>query len=244
MSAPNVLIGKIERFVKKFYLNRLIQGVLVGAVLWIVFYLLVNGLEYFSWFPPKGRFVLFLFLMAGSAFVAVYYFFIPLVNLIRFRKKMSVEKAALLIGKFFPDIQDKLLNTIQLTNDFESDKDNELLLATIEQRTESLSPVKFTDAVDLKGNLKYLAVFFGLLALLLCLVIFFPKFAVQPTQRIVNYEQHFEKPLPYQVVINQTDIETTQGQDVKFSISVTGERIPDAFFVKSSQGQQMMQKNR
>lgn len=85
--------------------------------------------------------------------------------------------------------------------------------------------------------------FFGLLALLLCLVIFFPKFAVQPTQRIVNYEQHFEKPLPYQVVINQTDIETTQGQDVKFCISVTGERIPDAFFVKSSQGQQMMQKN-
>ncbi len=243
MSAPNVLIGKIERFARKFYLNRLIQGVLVGAVLWIVFYLLINGLEYFSWFPPKGRFVLFLFLMAGSAFVAVYYFFIPLVNLIRFRKKMSVEKAALLIGKFFPDIQDKLLNTIQLTNDFESDKDNELLLATIEQRTESLSPVKFTDAVDLKGNLKYLAVFFGLLALLLCLVIFFPKFAVQPTQRIVNYEQHFEKPLPYQVVINQTDIETTQGQDVKFSISVTGERIPDAFFVKSSQGQQMMQKN-
>lgn len=243
MSAPNVLIGKIERFAKKFYLNRLIQGVLVGAVLWIVFYLLINGLEYFSWFPPKGRFVLFLFLMAGSAFVAVYYFLIPLVNLIRFRKKMSVEKAALLIGKFFPDIQDKLLNTIQLTNDFESDKDNELLLATIEQRTESLSPVKFTDAVDLKGNLKYLAVFFGLLALLLCLVIFFPKFAVQPTQRIVNYEQHFEKPLPYQVVINQTDIETTQGRDVKFSISVTGERIPDAFFVKSSQGQQMMQKN-
>lgn len=243
MSAPNVLIGKIERFAKKFYLNRLIQGVLVGAVLWIVFYLLINGLEYFSWFPPKGRFLLFLFLMAGSAFVAVYYFLIPLVNLIRFRKKMSVEKAALLIGKFFPDIQDKLLNTIQLTNNFESNKDNELLLATIEQRTESLSPVKFTDAVDLKGNLKYLAVFFGLLALLLCLVIFFPKFAVQPTQRIVNYEQHFEKPLPYQVVVNQTDIETTQGRDVKFSISVTGERIPDAFFVKSSQGQQMMQKN-
>ena len=238
----NGLLEKIEAFAKKFYLNRLIQGVLVGAVLWIVFYLLINGLEYFSWFPPKGRFVLFLFLMVGSAFVAVYYFLIPLVNLIRFRKKMSVEKAATLIGKFFPDIQDKLLNTIQLTNDFENDKDNELLLATIEQRTENLSPVKFTDAVDLKGNLKYLAVFFGLLALLLCLVVFFPKFAVQPTQRIVNYEQHFEKPLPYQVVINQTDIETTQGQDVKFGISVTGERIPDAFFVKSSQGQQMMQK--
>ena len=48
MSAPNGLIGKIEGFTRKYYLNRLIQGVLVGAVLWIVFYLLINGLEYFS----------------------------------------------------------------------------------------------------------------------------------------------------------------------------------------------------
>ena len=55
MSVPNKLIEKIEGFTRKYYLNRLIQGVLVGAVLWIVFYLLINGLEYFSWFPPKGR---------------------------------------------------------------------------------------------------------------------------------------------------------------------------------------------
>ena len=242
MSAQNTLLGKIERFARKFYLNRLIQGVLVGAVLWIVFYLLINGLEYFSWFPSKGRLILLLFLMAGSAFVAVYYFLIPLFNLIRFKKKMSVEQAAPLIGKFFPDIQDKLLNTIQLSNDLKERNEDELLAATIEQRTASLSPIRFTDAVNLKGNLKYLAIFFGLLAVLLCLVIFFPKFAVQPTQRIVNYEQHYEKPLPYQVVISQTEIETTQGQDVKFELRVTGERIPDVFFVKSGQGQQMMQK--
>ena len=242
MSAQNTLLGKIERFARKFYLNRLIQGVLVGAVLWIVFYLLINGLEYFSWFPSKGRLILLLFLMAGSAFVAVYYFLIPLFNLIRFKKKMSVEQAATLIGKFFPDIQDKLLNTIQLSNDLKERNEDELLAATIEQRTASLSPIRFTDAVNLKGNLKYLAIFFGLLAVLLCLVIFFPKFAVQPTQRIVNYEQHYEKPLPYQVVISQTEIETTQGQDVKFELRVTGERIPDVFFVKSGQGQQMIQK--
>ena len=74
MIGPRLLIEKIERFARKFYLNRLIQGVLVGLVLWIVFYLILNGLEYFSWFPPKGRFVLFLVLMLGSVFVLGYYF--------------------------------------------------------------------------------------------------------------------------------------------------------------------------
>ena len=243
MSAPNSLIGKIEGFTRKYYLNRLIQGVLVGAVLWIVFYLLINGLEYFSWFPPKGRFVLFMFLLAGSAFVLAYYFLIPLYNLIRFRKKMSVEQASVLIGKFFPEIKDKLLNTIQLSNQAASDADNALLAATIEQRSARLSPIRFSDAVDLRGNLKYLGIFFGLLLLLILLMVFLPSFAVQPTQRIVNYEQNFDKPLPYQVEIEQDEIETTQGQEVKFNIHVTGGHIPDAFYVKSELGQQLMNKS-
>ena len=242
MFAPNKLIEKIEGFTRKYYLNRLIQGVLVGAVLWIVFYLLINGLEYFSWFPPKGRFVLFLFLLLGSAFVLVYYFLIPLVNLIRYRKKMSVEQASVLIGKFFPEIKDKLLNTIQLSNQAASDADNALLAATIEQRSARLSPIRFSDAVDLRGNMKYLGIFFGSLLVLIALMVFLPSFAVQPTQRIVNYEQHFEKPLPYQVVIEQDEFETTQGQEVKCSIHVTGDRIPDAFYVKSELGQQLMTK--
>ena len=253
MSAPNKLIEKIEGFTRKYYLNRLIQGVLVGAVLWIVFYLLINGLEYFSWFPPKGRFVLFMFLLAGSTFVLVYHFLIPLVNLIRFRKKMSVEQASVMIGKFFPEIKDKLLNTIQLSNQMEASKagpstgsgtsdDNALLAATIEQRSARLSPIRFSDAVDLRGNLKYLGIFFGSLLILIALMVFLPSFAVQPTQRIVNYEQHFEKPLPYQVEIEQDDIETTQGKEVKFNIRVTGDRIPDAFYVKSELGQQLMTK--
>ena len=242
MSAPNKLIEKIEGFTRKYFLNRLIQGVLVGAVLWIVFYLLINGLEYFSWFPPKGRFVLFLFLLAGSAFVLVYHFLIPLVNLIRFRKKMSVEQASVMIGKFFPEIKDKLLNTIQLSNQMAAEGDSALLAATIEQRSARLSPIRFSDAVDLRGNLKYLGIFFGSLLLLIALMVFLPSFAVQPTQRIVNYEQHFEKPLPYQVEIEQDDIETTQGKEVKFNIRVTGDRIPDAFYVKSELGQQLMTK--
>ena len=242
MSAPKGLIGKIEAFTRKFYLNRLIQGVLVGAVLWMVFYLLINGLEYVSWFPPKGRFVLFLFLLLGSAFVAVYYFAIPLINLIRYRRKMSVEQASTLIGRFFPEIKDKLLNTIQLSNQMESESDNALLAATIEQRSARLSPIRFSDAVDLRGNLKWLGMFFGLLLLLVALMVFLPSFAVQPTQRIVNYGQEFEKPLPYQVEIGQDEMETTQGKEVKFSIRVTGDRIPDAFYVKGELGQQLMTK--
>jgi hypothetical protein len=242
MSTEHVLIEKTERFVRKFYINRLIQGVLIGAALWIVFYLLVNTLEYFSWFSSKIRFALFLLLLLGSAIVLVFYFLIPLVNLIRFRKKMSLEQAALLIGKFFPDVQDKLLNTLQLANESNAGSQDELLLATIEQRTQQLSPVRFSDAVDLKGNLRYLYLFLTLLLVLVLLMLFLPKFALQPAQRIINYEQEYEKPLPFTVTLSEEAIESVQGEDVPFSIHVEGSRIPDVFYVKSVLGQQAFTK--
>ena len=231
MSAELVLIEKTERFVRKYYINRLIQGVLIGAALWIVFYLLVNTLEFFSWFSSKIRFFLFLLLLLGSAVVLVVYFLIPLVNLIRFRKKMSLEQAALLIGKFFPDVQDKLLNTIQLSNTAATAPHDELLLATIEQRTQQLSPVRFSDAVDLKGNLRYLFFFLALLFILFALMLFLPKYAIQPAQRILNYDQEYEKPLPFNVTFSQDAIEAVQGAEVPFSIHVEGAHIPDVFYV-------------
>ena len=108
---------------------------------------------------------------------------------------MSIEQASVMIGKFFPEIKDKLLNTIQLSDLLDKSSESDLLVATIEQRSAQLSPIHFSDAVNLRGNLKWLGLFFGTLLLLVLLMVFLPSFAVQPTQRIVNYEQVFEKPL-------------------------------------------------
>lgn len=236
----NVLIAKIERFIKKFYLNRLIQGALIGAVLMIALFLIINGIEYFSWLPQKGRLILLLLFILGTSFVAIFYFIIPIINLIRFRKKMSDEKAAVIIGKFFPEISDKLLNTLQLSNELSQNTDNQLLIATIEQRTEHLKPVNFSDAVNLKENYKYLKYFGIAFVILSVTLIFIPDFSKKPAQRIINYYQEFEKPLPFQVELSATNIEVSQGKDAEISIHVTGERIPDAFYIRSNTGVRMM----
>jgi len=242
MSSQEVLVGKIERFVRKFYVNRLIQGALIGAALWILFYLIVNTLEYFSWFSPKVRMWLFAVLLLGTAVVLAFYFIVPLVNLVRYRRKMSLEQAALLIGRFFPGVDDKLINTLQLSSSNDDSGSQQLLEATIEQRTAQLAPLRFTDAVDLKGNLRYVYVFLILLSILVLLFIFLPKFAVQPAKRIINYRQEYEKPLPFTVKLQQDAVETRQGSDLSFSIHVEGSQIPDAFYVKSTMGQQLFTK--
>lgn len=236
----SALISKIERFIRKFYLNRLIQGALIGLVLIIALFLIINGIEYFSWLPQKGRLILLLLFILGTLFVTIFYFAIPVVNLIRFRKKMPDEQAAVIIGKFFPEISDKLLNTIQLSNEYSQNADNELLAATIEQRTEHLKPINFSDAVNLKENYKYLKIFGLAFVILSVTLIFIPDFSKKPTQRIINYSQDFEKPLPFSVELSATNLEASQGKDVEFRIHVTGERIPDAFYIKSNTGIRMM----
>ena len=155
---------------------------------------------------------------------------------------MSDKEAAVLIGKFFPEIKDKLLNTLQLTDEISNNSENELLLATIEQRTKNLQTFKFSDAVNLKENYKYLKTFGISFAILIALIIFFPDFSQKPTERIINYDKFYEKPLPFQVNIQAKEMEVTQGDDLEFKIYVTGERIPESFYVKTSAGTRMMSK--
>ena len=238
----SALISKIERFIRKFYLNRLIQGALIGLVLMIALFLIINGIEYFSWLPQKGRFILLLLFILGTLFVGLFYFAIPIINLIRFRNKMSDEQAAIMIGKFFPEISDKLLNTLQLSHELLQDSDNQLLIATIEQRTEHLKPINFSDAVNLKENYKYLKIFGLAFIVLSVTLIFLPDFSKKPAQRIFNYAKEFEKPLPFSVELSATNLETSQGKDVEFRIHVTGERIPEAFYIKGNTGIRMMKR--
>jgi len=236
------LIVKIERFIRKFYLNRLIQGALIGAVLLISIFLIINGIEFFSWLPQKGRLFLLLIFIFGTIFVVIFYFALPVLNLIRFRKKMSDKQAAVIIGKFFPEISDKLLNTIQLSDSLSQDIDNELLAATIEQRIEHLKPINFSDAVNLKENYKYLKIFGLAFVILSITLIFIPDFSKKPAQRIINYSQEYVKPLPFDVQLSATNIEVSQGEDAEFRIHVVGERIPDAFYIKGNSGVRMMNK--
>ncbi len=236
----NILTDKINSFIKKFYLNKLIQGALIGTVILILFFLIFNGIEYISWFSGKIRLVLFISLITIFSIVACFYFIIPITNLVRFRKKMSDKEAAVLIGKFFPDIKDKLLNTLQLKDNIENNSDNELLIATIEQRTHNLQPIDFSEAVDLKENYKYLKIFSLAFITLIALIIFIPDFSQKPVERIINYDKAYVKPLPFQVELQSDKIKITQGEDLEYRIHVTGENIPESFYVNTSAGTRMM----
>ena len=152
----DILTSKIYAFIRKFYLSKMIKGALIGAVSFIAIWLIFNSIEYVSWLPNKGRLALLLTAALLYTFIFVFYFALPSLNLLRCRKKMTLKQASVLIGKFFPDIKDKLLNTLELSENINKNSDNELLIASVEQRTNSFKVFTFSDAVNLKENRKSL----------------------------------------------------------------------------------------
>ena len=74
----------------------------------------------------------------------------PLLKLKSFGKRIDRYQASSIIGTFFPDISDRLLNTLQLKDQMdENSADYELLNASVQQRSANLSMVPFSNAIDL-----------------------------------------------------------------------------------------------
>ena len=109
-----LLLNKLERFIRKYYKNRLIQGAILSLSILLALYLTLSGAEYFGHFSKSIRAVLFFSGVSAAAWVLYHYIFLPLAGLYKIRKTISHEDAAAIIGTHFFEVKDALLNTLQL----------------------------------------------------------------------------------------------------------------------------------
>ena len=225
ITAFEILISKLNKFIRKYYLNLIIKGVLLSFGLVIMLFLLVSVFEYFSWSDIITRTVIFYLFVLSVLLILVYYIILPALKLIKLGKIISQEEAALIIGEHFPEVNDKLLNTLQLHN-HSSVSNMELLLASIEQKSASLNPVPFKNAVKYKKNLRYLKLIVPPALLLLLILVISPGFVFEPADRIINHNTYFSKPLPYKIELLNKDFTCAQHENYSVKIVVHGNEVP------------------
>ncbi|HNP98333.1 MAG TPA: DUF4175 domain-containing protein [Bacteroidia bacterium] len=109
-----LLIHKLDAFIRKYYKNQLVRGAIYAFTLCLAFYLLVTLLEYVGHFSSLVRTIFFYSFLAGILFILSRFVIIPLAHLYRIGKLISHEQAAEIIGKHFSNVEDKLLNVLQL----------------------------------------------------------------------------------------------------------------------------------
>jgi hypothetical protein len=223
------LLEKLKAYKKKYYLNRLFKGLIFFFSLALTAFLFISILEYYGQYSSVFRFAFFISYVGLTIFGLVKWIIKPSAQLLNLQKQLSNEEAAKEIGHFFPNVKDKLLNTLQLNS--LNQKENVFIQASIDQKTKELSVVPFTKAVDYKENNRYLKYLGIPIVVILVLLLFIPQLFTESTARIINYNREYSYPAPFTFNLLNKELKAFKNEDFLLEIDIEGEAIPNQVFI-------------
>ena len=226
----NILLRKLDEFVRKYYKNKLIKGLIYSFTILFLFFLSFILLEYYGNFNSSLRKTLFFGFLLVSGVTLIRYIVIPLFKLYKLGKFIDYTTAASIIGTHFREVKDKLLNTLQLIKEGES-SENKLITASINQRIEELKPVPFSKAIDISLNKKYLK--YASIPLVIFLAILFvnAKIIKDGAERIVNYTKEYVPEAPFQFNVLNKSMNVVENEDFELKVKLTGSEIPNQVYL-------------
>jgi hypothetical protein len=224
-----LITKKLRAFVKKYYQNKLIRGLILCVGIVSMGFISFATLEHFGNFGTEPRAFIFWLFLASSLTLFAFFVLSPAFRLLKLSKQLTDAEAAELIGKHFPEVDDKLQNVLQLKTQRSSNTG--LLEASIKQKAAALRPIPFLKAVDFFENkrfVKYLTV--PAVVVLSLYLSGRETILTESTARIIDYQTEYIPPNPFQITVLNEVLECIQHQDFLFRIQFTGEAIPvDAF---------------
>lgn len=217
--------SKLQKFIKKYYINELIRGSILFFAIGVLYFLVTLLIENFLWLNSTGRTVLFWLFVVVELGLFVRFIIIPLTKLFHLTNGLNFKEASRIIGNHFPEVNDKLLNVLQLS---ENTTTSSLLLAGIEQKSKELRPVPFKLAINLRKNVKYLKYAAVPVIIIIMLVLFNKTNWISDSyKRVVNYEVAYEPPAPFQFFIVNKELNVYENEDYVLQIRVVGDVLPD-----------------
>jgi hypothetical protein len=227
MNAYELLLNRLDAFIRKYYANRLLRGVLLFLSAGLAFYLLVSLGEYYFYFPSWLRYLLLTVFVGVGGFALIALIILPLLQMQKLGKVISHTQAAQIIGQHFADVEDKLLNVLQLRSGLGLSASRELIEASIEQKTRELSPVPFQRAVNLARNRRFLP--FLLPPALALIVILFaaPNVFRESAERLLAPSQTFAPKAPFRFELLNTNLKVPQFEDIEIRMKPEGRSLPN-----------------
>ncbi len=227
------LIEKIDDFIHKYYLNKVVKGSIFLASSLFVAYIVVTMAEYFGHFDPIVRSILFYTFIVTNLFVIAAYILIPLLSYFQLGKTLSHEQASAIIGQHFAPVKDKLLNTLQLKKLCDLNPEQRSLIdASINQKIADLRSVPFTSAIHIKENRKYLKYAVAPMALIVFIFFASPSILSESTERLINHNKRFIKKAPFRFEILNQNFSAVQGSDYTLMVKLTGNEIPSELYLE------------
>jgi hypothetical protein len=225
MTSFKIIQNKLEAFIRRYYTNELLKGVILFFAIGLLYFLLTLFIEYLLWLNTSARTILFWVFIVVEFALLVKFIFIPLSKLLKLQKGIDYELASKIIGRHFPVVNDKLLNVLQL---HKTHAQSELLLASIEQKSSELKPVPFKLAINFKKNLGYLK--YAAIPIIILLLTFLTgniDWFSSSYKRVIDYKTAYEPPAPFQFFVVNEDLNAIENMDFKLVVKTAGEVTPE-----------------
>lgn len=238
-----LIISRLEIFIRKFYLNQIIKGAIWFITILFALFLITSVTAYVAWLSVFSRSLIFYFSLI--LLFTTFWQFIgrPLLSYFKIRKRIDHKTASRLIGEYFPEIKDKLLNTIELHEiGIQATSNAALIQAGINQKALELTPFSFSGAIDIKRNLEYIRFILVPLTVIILLLIISPAILRVGSAMIFNPGRQFLKPAPFSFTILNTDLSVVQGNSFILQIKTTGDVNPADMFVADDKMNLQMEK--
>ena len=242
MENTNIIYQKLESFIKKFYTNELLRGTIFFVGIGLLYFIFTLFVEYFLWLKPTARTVLFYTFVIVELFLLFRFICFPLFKLFKLQKGIDYKDASNIIGNHFNEVGDKLTNFLQLSQDKNK---SELLLASIDQKANTLQPIPFGNAINLGSNKKYLP-------LAIIPILFFAFFYIsgnsnlisQSLNRVVHFKQQFLPPAPFEFDILNKNLQTEQNKDFLLKVKTVGKVVPENAMIYIGDESYFMESNK
>lgn len=236
----DLLIEKLDAFIRKYYVNQAIRGALYATALLGGLFLIFTLLEYY-FFYPKGvrQFFFYSYIAVGAASVG-YWVLVPVMHYFRLGQTISHEQAANIIGNHFHNVRDKLLNILQLRQNIGDVRSKELIMASIDQKSDEIKLVPFPTAINLSLNRRYLRYALPPLMIIFGILLTAPSIITDSTTRIIRNTEEFEPEAPFDFVLDNPSLEVRQFENFELTVRTDGEVKPEEAFINIDGSQYRM----
>ena len=204
----------------------------------VLFFLVILGVEYFLWLNSGWRLVLLLVFVLVELFLFYKYIVVSAFYLFRIRRGIDNKQASLIIGKHFPEVGDKLLNLLDLAQDSHR---SELLIASIDQRSQKLRGIPFEQAVDFRENRGYVK-YLVIPVIILGAIWFSGNLGsfLGSYDRVVHYNLAYEPPAPFSFDLLTGDLNILETKEFVLNVATIGKVKPEDVYITINGRQYLM----
>jgi hypothetical protein len=238
----DILLSKLDAFIRRYYLNQILRGSILAAAVTGTYFLLIAVIEYFGHLGITARTIIFYTSLLLLTAVLFWFIIRPLLGFLKIGKRISYRDASRILRQHFPQMQDKLENSLELAEMAEmSPGSRDLIMASVAQKTEELKPLPFLSALPWKKSLTAAKYLVPPVIIILLILFFWPTALSEGTERIVKHRQEFVPPPPFEFVLNNEDLSVKKGDDINLAVTTKGNNLPDKVWVHFNGNHLLMQ---